>query len=332
MKKILAFFMITFLLANTSIAKHYRYISIDSGGMLGLIPASLLADIEQETGKPIHKLVDGMMGTSTGAIIAALLSIPAQDPAAPYSAKAVVEFYKTKATPIFEAATQSIISNKLAQFTRGKTDYSQARSILKTAIDDVFGELKLSESLNNLFILSHDKNVGNIHIFDTKTEKNLLVGDAVLASASIADAFGPTAIQFASGETRNFIDAASMGAKPHVCDPTAYLHQKINKDLEEGDTATIYSLGTGFAPTSQETKRLMAKSNQISIIRIQPEVDHLATMKFMGNLIAQNLLAADTSEETIEGMLEVAESLKTAKEYKRMLSDLKTVALGRNEL
>lgn len=46
-------------------------LSVDGGGMRGMIPIAMLAELEQMTGQPCHQLFDLVAGTSTGAIIAA---------------------------------------------------------------------------------------------------------------------------------------------------------------------------------------------------------------------------------------------------------------------
>lgn len=46
-------------------------LSVDGGGMRGVIAVAMLAELETMTGKPVHQLFDMVAGTSTGAIIAA---------------------------------------------------------------------------------------------------------------------------------------------------------------------------------------------------------------------------------------------------------------------
>jgi patatin-like phospholipase/acyl hydrolase len=51
-------------------------LSIDGGGIRGVIPAKLLAEIERRTGKRIAELFDFIAGTSTGGILAVGLTQP----------------------------------------------------------------------------------------------------------------------------------------------------------------------------------------------------------------------------------------------------------------
>src|SRR5690242_8073772 len=54
-----------------------RVLSLDGGGIRGVIPAYLLSRIEQLTGQPISAHFDLIAGTSTGGILALGLSVPA---------------------------------------------------------------------------------------------------------------------------------------------------------------------------------------------------------------------------------------------------------------
>ena len=59
----------------------FTVLVIDGGGVRGIVPARILQEIEERTGKPVSELFDLVAGASTGAIVAAGLVIP--DPADP---------------------------------------------------------------------------------------------------------------------------------------------------------------------------------------------------------------------------------------------------------
>ena len=53
-----------------------RLLSIDGGGIRGILPTIVLAELERRTGKATSKLFDLMAGTSTGGIVALGLAMP----------------------------------------------------------------------------------------------------------------------------------------------------------------------------------------------------------------------------------------------------------------
>src|SRR5579883_398279 len=71
-----------------------RILSIDGGGIRGIIPASTLIALEQQTGKPVRECFDFLAGTSTGALIAAAL-------AAGLPATQILDIYTQRAHEIF---------------------------------------------------------------------------------------------------------------------------------------------------------------------------------------------------------------------------------------
>ena len=63
-----------------------KVLAIDGGGIRGLIPALVLAEIERRTGRRIADMVDLLAGTSTGGILACALGKPDPLPAAEIAA------------------------------------------------------------------------------------------------------------------------------------------------------------------------------------------------------------------------------------------------------
>ena len=60
------------------VAEPLRVLSIDGGGIRGIIPAKVLADLELRAGWPVAKLFDLVVGTSTGGILALGLTAPGE--------------------------------------------------------------------------------------------------------------------------------------------------------------------------------------------------------------------------------------------------------------
>lgn len=70
-------------------------LSIDGGGMRGIIPVAMLAELEAQQGQPVQQIVDMVGGTSSGAIIAAGIGLG-------MSAQMILDMvYKTRLPPAF---------------------------------------------------------------------------------------------------------------------------------------------------------------------------------------------------------------------------------------
>ena len=76
-------------------------LSIDGGGVRGIIPAYILNYIAEKTQKPMHELFDVIAGTSTGGIIALGLGINRKGTDKPYTPAELLDLYVSKAAKIF---------------------------------------------------------------------------------------------------------------------------------------------------------------------------------------------------------------------------------------
>jgi len=77
-----------------------RILSIDGGGIRGIIPATILVALEDMAGRSIFELFDGIVGTSTGGILALGLTCP-QVNGRPRSAVSVRSLYLDRGETIF---------------------------------------------------------------------------------------------------------------------------------------------------------------------------------------------------------------------------------------
>jgi uncharacterized protein len=55
-------------------------LAIDGGGIRGIIPAMVLAELERRAGRPTADMFDLISGTSTGGIVAIVLTRPGRAP------------------------------------------------------------------------------------------------------------------------------------------------------------------------------------------------------------------------------------------------------------
>jgi predicted acylesterase/phospholipase RssA len=93
--------MIFGLKRTTRRERQIRVLAIDSGGIRGMIPAMVLAELERRTGRHAFELFDLIVGVSTGAIVALGLTAPRTPGGAPIRARDVVSLYQREGPSVF---------------------------------------------------------------------------------------------------------------------------------------------------------------------------------------------------------------------------------------
>ena len=90
---------------NKEAKTHYNVLSIDGGGIRGILPAAYIQAIEKKMGLQAHQIFHTIGGTSTGSIVSAFLSVPRikkkPEDTDIMKAKEVVDFYIKKGPRIF---------------------------------------------------------------------------------------------------------------------------------------------------------------------------------------------------------------------------------------
>src|SRR5665809_42463 len=130
-------------------AEPYRVLSIDGGGIRGLIPAKLLAEIERRTEKPVSELFDLTAGTSTGGILTLALAMPAEGVPA-WSAQELIGLYEREGPHIFSRSLRHRIRS-----ADGLLDERYPADGLERALDTYFGTARLSEALTEAVSYTH---------------------------------------------------------------------------------------------------------------------------------------------------------------------------------
>ena len=97
--------------------KKIRILSVDGGGIRGVLPGTILAQLEkilQRLSKSERKLgdyFDMIAGTSTGGILACIYLMPGDDGKAKYSAQDAVDLYIKNGHAIFDRTTAQKLSS-----------------------------------------------------------------------------------------------------------------------------------------------------------------------------------------------------------------------------
>jgi uncharacterized protein len=127
-----------------------RVLSIDGGGIRGLVPALVLAEIEDRTSKPISEVFDLISGTSTGGIIALGLTMPGAD-GPRYSARDLARLYEEKGDDIFSRP----VSHRLRS-GGGTLEEKYPSGPVEEVLKEYFASANLKSALTEVFVTSYD--------------------------------------------------------------------------------------------------------------------------------------------------------------------------------
>ncbi|MCT7952115.1 patatin-like phospholipase family protein [Ancylothrix sp. C2] len=165
----------------------FKILSIDGGGIRGILPATILAEIEKRTGLRVFEMFDLMAGTSTGGMLALGLAKPnPNNPTeAEYTAKDLVEFYKKHGKTIFQKQRLVEVRRKFLQPILTQMQKLSGEPIgdiedlfdpkyiaqgREDVLDKLLGEMPLEKALKEVFITSYDT-VLRLPVFFTSKDK-----------------------------------------------------------------------------------------------------------------------------------------------------------------
>lgn len=145
----------------------FKILSIDGGGIRGIVPAKILAELERRTGKRISSLFNLIAGTSTGGILAAGLTMPKPNTKEPkYTAENLINIYRERGQEIFyEPFLEKIM--KLDDISRPKYSSDGRDKVLK----EYFGNTPLQEAITEVFVTSYDIQLRAPVFFTSQTNK-----------------------------------------------------------------------------------------------------------------------------------------------------------------
>lgn len=169
-----------------------RILTIDGGGVRGIIPAVLLADLERRTGRPARETFDFVAGTSSGAVIAAGIAagIPAQR---------IVELYIERAPELFRSIP--IISGLRRLLTGTLYDAERLHRLIVDEIGTDARDWRLNDSPIDLLVTAKRLADGMPWYFVKDRPANscragsVRLSDAVTASAAAPTYFRPWVIE-----------------------------------------------------------------------------------------------------------------------------------------
>lgn len=264
----------------------YSVLSLDGGGVRGLITAIWLDKLEREIGGPIGKYFDMVAGTSTGGILAAAVSsgMPANQ---------IIKLYMEKGGDIFPSAA----SRRWDRFSRvllqgvSAPKYSDAgleRELKRAFGDATFGSLHIKPTL----ITTYNTISREAMVFkNNKAEhKSIPVWKIAKATSSAPTYFPATAINI-GGVVHSLIDGGVVANNPSAC----ALAEAV-KVLKDGKVANplnkilFVSMGTGQSTrpiTLKEAKEWGALEWAVPVIDVLMDGAADATEYIMAQLLPE---------------------------------------------
>jgi len=217
-----------------------KILSIDGGGIRGIIPALLMADIEQRTGKPIAEMFDYIAGTSTGGILALGVTKAGADGKPQYSAADGARLYREEGARIFSRSVWHRIRS-----VGSAIEESYPAAGIESVLDQYYGNARLKDTLTRVIITSYEIERRIPWFFRSERAKVRPDYDFPITKVARATSAAPTYFEPCKIVTEQgidyyaLIDGGVFANNPTMC---AYVDAKIaypNADF------LVVSLGTG---------------------------------------------------------------------------------------
>ena len=210
-------------------AERVRVLSIDGGGIRGLIPALVLEELERRAGRRTFELFDLIAGTSTGGILACALCAPEALPASE-----LVGLYADRGPEIFDRSVfQRVRSGE------GLLDEKYDGAALDRALEHYLSDKRLSESKPDLIVPAYDTAGPAPYFFKSRKARESAEDDFPLSEVARATSAAPTYFEpFKAGE-RSLVDGGVFAVNPAMCAFAEVL--RFTPDAE----CVVLSLGTG---------------------------------------------------------------------------------------
>ena len=195
-----------------------KVLCIDGGGIRGLIPALVLAEIEQRTGRRMAELVDFIAGTSTGGILACALARPGADGRPQFSAEELAGLYVEEGPRIFRRDLLKTIFS-----VGGWLDERYEDDGLNAALERYLGDAWLSDALVDVMITAYDIHDRFAFFFRSARARHDPEYDFTLAAAARATSAAPSYFEpaevtdRAGARTYPLIDGGVYAVNPAMC-------------------------------------------------------------------------------------------------------------------
>lgn len=213
-------------------------LSIDGGGIKGIIPLACLVQLEADKGQSCRQFFHMVAGTSTGAIIAAGIALG-------ISARGLLALYRNLATEAFQGLPWWQVALNL-----GNHRYSN--EFIAHTLDVMGADRTLNSLPIDILITAKNMDTGRTDFFVRDNPTNaqrwgtMSLEDAVLASIA-APTYFPAHSATVLGKRWTWVDGGvSVSGNPSYQAAVEAIH--YGDDQYQPGTTRMFSFGTGRAP------------------------------------------------------------------------------------
>jgi patatin-like phospholipase len=222
--------------------RRFRILSIDGGGIKGLFPATVLAELERRYlgGASIARYFDLVAGTSTGGILALGLG-------AGLTAASLADLYAHRGADVFPKPTESPVG-RMRNWWRAKRSflhYHYERTALEKLLLDALGAKLLGDSVVRLCIPAFEGKHSEVFVFKTPHHPDYNIDRfEPMVKVALATSAAPTYFRPLEHRDYTLVDGGVWANNPVML---AVIEALVCFDLER-DQIDVMSLGCGEDP------------------------------------------------------------------------------------
>lgn len=250
-------FILAFMLGTSGLTTSLppiRILSIDGGGVRGLIPATVLMKLEADLDKPIAEIFDFIAGTSIGGIIALSLVTPDENGKPIHTAAEVVTFAFHNSWRIFNSSYYHWIGT-LGGLLGPKYDSEGLQDVLEDLVGDTMMSDAIIPTVVTGYHLEGDSGI-EFSSLDAQAfphDKDCLMREVGLATAAAPTYFDSADVHYEWGELNCIADGALYQNNPALL---AYANAKRmfpDREIE------VFSIGTGVISAEEMSAQLKGR-------------------------------------------------------------------------
>lgn len=219
-----------------------RVLAIDGGGIRGIVPATVLAEVERLSGRPTSALFDLVAGTSTGGILALGLTCPDAGGEPAHTAVDLVGLYEQEGPRIFSRSLWRTVRS-----IGGLVDERYDAGPLEAALARYLGDTTMRQALAEVFVTAYDLPGRQPFFFRSSRAALDAAYDfpmrvAARATSAAPTYFEPLEVPGIGGDPRTYC-LADGGV--YANNPTMCAFAEARARYPDATRFVILSLGTG---------------------------------------------------------------------------------------